>query len=72
MAEVASAFRRVFEALSDTLLHDTHVPDLTELDQAIAKLATVTDKDPDNPRSLLGRSFFPSSSRRSAAILAIS
>jgi hypothetical protein len=26
MAEVASAFRRVFEALSDTLLHDTHVP----------------------------------------------
>jgi hypothetical protein len=31
--EVASAFRLVFEALSDTLLHDTHVPDLTELDQ---------------------------------------
>jgi hypothetical protein len=46
MAEVASAFRRVFEALSDTLLHD-----LTELDQAIAKLQTVTDKDADNPRS---------------------
>jgi uncharacterized membrane protein YccC len=51
MAEVASAFRRVFEALSNTLLHDTQVPDLTELDQAIAKLQTVTDKDADNPRS---------------------
>jgi uncharacterized membrane protein YccC len=51
MAEVASAFRRVFEALSNTLLHDTHAPDLTELDQAIAKLQTATDKDADNPRS---------------------
>jgi Fusaric acid resistance protein family len=51
MAEVASAFRRVFEALSNTLLHDTQVPDLTELDQAIARLQTVTDKDADNPRS---------------------
>jgi hypothetical protein len=50
-AEVASAFRLVFETLSDTLLHDTHVPDLTELDQAIAKLRIVTDKGADNPRS---------------------
>jgi hypothetical protein len=48
-AEVASAFRLVFEALSDTLLHDTHVPDLTELDQATATLRIVTGAD--NPRS---------------------
>jgi hypothetical protein len=50
-AEVASAFRLVFETLSDTLLHDTHVPDLTELDQAIAKLRIVTDKGAENPCS---------------------
>jgi hypothetical protein len=50
-AEVASAFRLVLEALSDTLLHDTHVPDLTELDQAIAKVRIVTDKGAENPRS---------------------
>jgi hypothetical protein len=49
-AEVASAFRLVFETLSDTLLHDAHMPDLAELDQAIAKLRTVTDEDADNPR----------------------
>jgi hypothetical protein len=53
-------------------LHDTHVPDLTELDQAIAKPRTVTDKNADNPRSPTGRSLFPSSSIRSAAISAIS
>jgi hypothetical protein len=29
-AEVASAFRLVFEVLFDTLLHDSHVPDLTD------------------------------------------
>jgi Fusaric acid resistance protein family len=50
-AEVASAFRLVFDSLSDTLLHDIHVPDLTELDQAIARLRIVTDKGVDNPRS---------------------
>jgi hypothetical protein len=51
IAEVASTFHLIFEALSDTLLHDTHVPELTELDQAIAKLAAVTDKGADNPHS---------------------
>ena len=50
-AEVASALRFVFDSLSDTLLHDTHVPDLTELDQAIAKLRIATDKRAENPRS---------------------
>jgi hypothetical protein len=50
-AEVASAFRLVFEALSDRLLFDTHVSDLTELDQAIAKLRIVTDKSAENRRS---------------------
>jgi len=49
--EVATAFRRVFEALSDMLLHDTDVPDLTQLDQAIAKLQIVTDESVDNRRS---------------------
>jgi hypothetical protein len=48
MAEVASAFRLVLKALSDTLLQDTQVPDLTELDQAIATLRIVTDKGADD------------------------
>jgi uncharacterized membrane protein YccC len=50
-AEVATAFRRVFEAFSDMLLHDTQVPDLAQLDQAIAKLQIVTDEGVDNRRS---------------------
>jgi hypothetical protein len=58
-AEVASAFRLVFEALSDTLLHDTQVPDLTELDQTIAKLGAATDKDANNPRSPHGAIALP-------------
>jgi hypothetical protein len=47
-AEVASSFRLAFEALSDTLLHDTQVPDLTGLDQTIAKLGAVADEGADN------------------------
>jgi hypothetical protein len=39
---------RALEALSDTLLHDTQVPDLTELDHAIATLRIATDKGADN------------------------
>jgi uncharacterized membrane protein YccC len=50
-AELAGAFRLVFEALSDTLLHDAHPPDLTELDQTIAKLRIATSEDGNNPRS---------------------
>jgi hypothetical protein len=45
----ASNFRVVFEALSDTLLHDNHAPDVTKLDQAIAKLRIAIDKAADNP-----------------------
>jgi len=45
----ASNFRVVFEAVSDTLLHDNHAPDVTKLDQAIAKLRIAIDKAADNP-----------------------
>jgi hypothetical protein len=45
----ASNFRVVFEAISDTLLHDNHAPDVTKLDQAIAKLRIAIDKAADNP-----------------------
>ena len=43
----ASNFRVVFEAVSDTLLHDNHAPDVTKLDQAIAKLRIAIDKAAD-------------------------
>ena len=45
----ASNFRVVFEAVSDALLHDNHAPDVTKLDQAIAKLRIAIDKAADNP-----------------------
>lgn len=49
LGEVASSFRVVFEAVSDTLLHDNHAPDVNELDQAIAKLRIAIAKGADNP-----------------------
>jgi len=39
----------VFEAVSDTLLHDNRAPDVTKLDQAIVKLRIAIDKAADNP-----------------------
>jgi uncharacterized membrane protein YccC len=48
LSEVASAFRVIFEAFSDTLLHASPAPDLANVDQAIAKLRIAID-DAHNP-----------------------
>jgi hypothetical protein len=69
-AEVASAFRLVFEALSDRLLPDTHMPDRSELDQTIGPRQTRMPTIPARRRA--ARSPFPSSSIRSAGISAMS
>jgi hypothetical protein len=45
--EVASALRAVFEALSDTLRHEHPEPDLSNVDQAIAKLRISYDESAD-------------------------
>jgi Fusaric acid resistance protein family len=65
-AEIASAFRLVFEALSGTLLHDTHLPDLTELDKAMATLRIVTDSggNPRSPHSAIALPFVIDTLRR--------
>ena len=49
LGEVASAFRVVFEALSETLRHENPTPDLTDLDHAIARLRLAIDKRAGNP-----------------------
>jgi uncharacterized membrane protein YccC len=67
-AGVATAFRVVFEALSDTLLHDTPVPDLTELDQAIAKLR-IGIENPRSPHGVIALSFVIDTLRRDLADL---
>jgi hypothetical protein len=51
LGEVASAFRVVFEALSETLRHENPTPDLTDVDQAIARLRIAMDEGADNPVS---------------------
>jgi uncharacterized membrane protein YccC len=46
--EVATRFGAVFGAVSDALLRDNPAPDVTELDQAIAKLRIAIEKGPDH------------------------
>jgi hypothetical protein len=51
LGEVASAFRVVFEALSETLRDENPTPDLTDVDQAIARLRIAIDEGAGNPVS---------------------
>ena len=51
LGEVASAFRVVFEALSETLRHENPTPDLADVDEAIARLRIAIDEAADNPVS---------------------
>jgi uncharacterized membrane protein YccC len=51
LGEVASALRGALAALSDTLLHENPAPDLTDVDQAIAKLRIAFNEGTDNPGS---------------------
>jgi uncharacterized membrane protein YccC len=51
LGEAADAFRVVFEALSGTLRHENPAPDLSDVDQAIAKLRIAIDEGAGNPVS---------------------
>jgi uncharacterized membrane protein YccC len=59
LGEVASAFRIVFEAFSDTLLHRDPTPDLANVDQATKKLRIAIDKGAGDPVALHDAAVLP-------------
>jgi uncharacterized membrane protein YccC len=69
LSEVADAFCSVIDALSQALLSASHVPDLTALDAALAKLQEALNREPQASRGAAVLPFILETLRRDLADL---